>query len=520
MLTVGTLLEQLELALVAGERGTGEPIRWVHSTELVDPTRWLSGGELLLTTGLNLTDEARQRELIERLDEAGVCGLGFGTGFDHAEIPPVVIAAADEVDLPVFEVPYEMPFIALTERVATALVNEQYAVLERGIEAHNRLEGVVLSERGLAAVMAAIAEAVGGAALLLDDRGVELIREPQDRSLPNDAAAALGEEVADRSRSGRRSAFVAESGPLAERAIALPVPIEGRGGGGRWLVAAKRKGPVGDFERLLARQAAMVVALELLRSRAVEQTERRLAGDLLAEAIAGHTVPEDVGGRLQPFGVEAPVAMLIFEVEPTPEWVAALERALSEEGVPALVAGNSSGGSAVLCALVSAGERDPVEVAAAARRSLVEEAGPIRAAASRSGPLDGIRRSFHEARCALAATAMANGSAPEVASHRDLGAFTLLLSVQDDDALRAYAGSLLDPITDGEGSYGGELVRSLEAFIENNGQWERAARELYCHRHTLRYRVRRIEELTGRDLSSARDRIEFWLALRAKELVS
>jgi purine catabolism regulator len=59
----------------------------------------------------------------------------------------------------------------------------------------------------------------------------------------------------------------------------------------------------------------------------------------------------------------------------------------------------------------------------------------------------------------------------------------------------------------------------LEAFIENNGQWERAARELYCHRHTLRYRIHRVEQLTGRDLTRARDRIEFWLALRGRELV-
>ena len=45
-------------------------------------------------------------------------------------------------------------------------------------------------------------------------------------------------------------------------------------------------------------------------------------------------------------------------------------------------------------------------------------------------------------------------------------------------------------------------------------------RRLYCHRHTLRYRIRKIEELTGRDLASARDRIEFWLALRGRELVT
>jgi purine catabolism regulator len=116
-----------------------------------------------------------------------------------------------------------------------------------------------------------------------------------------------------------------------------------------------------------------------------------------------------------------------------------------------------------------------------------------------------------------------NGSradgAAGVATYRDLGSLQLLLSLQDTDALRLYCESLLGPIEHGEGHYGGELMRSLEAFIEANGQWEAAARRLFCHRHTLRYRIRKVEELTGRDLGSARDRIEFWLALRGREIV-
>ena len=144
----------------------------------------------------------------------------------------------------------------------------------------------------------------------------------------------------------------------------------------------------------------------------------------------------------------------------------------------------------------------------------------MRAAASRVAPVASLRRSFHEARCAIEASQMADGDAEGVASFEDLGAFQLLLSLQDDEALRLYCDSVLGPLEDGGGEYGDELMRSLETFIEQNGQWERAARALFCHRHTLRYRIRRVEQLTGRDLSSARDRIEFWLALRAKELVS
>ncbi|MEN3285297.1 MAG: hypothetical protein V7607_6437, partial [Solirubrobacteraceae bacterium] len=147
----------------------------------------------------------------------------------------------------------------------------------------------------------------------------------------------------------------------------------------------------------------------------------------------------------------------------------------------------------------------------------------------RAVPAGRAREAYHEARCALDARELgatapdgsANGAARQgVATYRDLGSFQLLLSLQDSDALALFCESLLGPIENGEGHYGGELVRSLEAFIECNGQWEAAARRLYCHRHTLRYRIRKVEELTGRDLASARDRIEFWLALRGREIVT
>ncbi len=519
MLTLDRLLGELGLELaVAG--GPGERrIRWVHISELEDPTPFLSGGELLLTTGINLTTDARQRKFVRQLAAKEAAGLGFGTGFDHAQLPAALREEAEAQDLPLFEVPYEMPFIALTEKAATELVNEQYSVLERGIAVHALLEGLVLAERGLGAIMRAIAEAIGGAALLLDDRGRELARHPQERGLSQAAAAAIRAEVRERSQAGRQAMFVAEEGALAGRAVAVPVPVGGGGARGHWLVAARRDGSVGDLERLISRQAAMVVALELMRERAVRETERRLAGDVLAEALAGGLGAEELRSRLAPFGIGGRVAVLLYDLEAAPDDAERLSGSLRAAGVPALVAVNGSAGRPLLCAIVDPDERDPVELAREGLAALNGSGREIRAAASRSNPVASLRRAFHESRCALAATAMANGGAPEVASYRDLGAFTLLLSLQDDDALRTYAENLLAPISDGEGEYGPELLRSLEAFIERNGQWERAARDLYCHRHTLRYRIRRIEELTGRDLNQAQDRIELWLALRARELV-
>jgi purine catabolism regulator len=173
---------------------------------------------------------------------------------------------------------------------------------------------------------------------------------------------------------------------------------------------------------------------------------------------------------------------------------------------------------ALLCAVIDAVDRDPVELARKLRAELASRFEHVGAAASRPAPTHSLRLSFHEARCALEAVRLHNGHAPDVASYRDLGAFQLLLSLQDDDALISYCRGVLGPVEQGEGDYGDELLRSLDAFIEHNGHWEKAANALYCHRHTLRYRIRRVEQLTGRDFSNARDRIEFWLALRGREL--
>ena len=87
-------------------------------------------------------------------------------------------------------------------------------------------------------------------------------------------------------------------------------------------------------------------------------------------------------------------------------------------------------------------------------------------------------------------------------------------------SLAKIEAGVLGPIEESDERYAAELLRSLEAFIERNGHWERAASDCYCHRHTLRYRIKRIEDLTGRDLSRANDRVEMWLALRAKELIA
>ncbi len=532
MLTLRELIGELDVTLLAGENGLDLPIRWVHLTELIDPTPWLSGGEVLLTTGMQLHSPEEQRAFIELLADHQLAALGFGTGFAHEKVPGALVEAAREREFPVFEVPYELPFIAVTEAAFSKLVNEQYSVLRRALSAQERLERVVLSERGLEALAGTLATLVGASVLVFDARGELLVQHAFRRQLGSDELAVLRDGV--RERIARRDAV--QFMPALEdpsRGMAIPVASEAGGGSGvpapeAWLVAVKDDAPLSDFDRLALRQAVTIVALELLRERVAGDTERRLAGDVLAGLLAGELTGVDLQRRLEPFGISGSVSVLAL---PKPGSAShgrgsnvqvaesALASALRAEATPSLVATNGQ-----VVALIPGLEEESLFALAerVAERVSGELAGQhVRVGVGRAVAGGEARRSYHEARCTLEAASMGlAGRGAKIATYRDLGSFQLLLSLQDDEALKLFCDSILGPIEQSEGYYGGELMRSLEAFIEENGQWERAAKRLFCHRHTLRYRIRRVEELTGRDLGSARDRIEFWLALRGRELIS
>jgi purine catabolism regulator len=144
-------------------------------------------------------------------------------------------------------------------------------------------------------------------------------------------------------------------------------------------------------------------------------------------------------------------------------------------------------------------------------------AGAVLAGGGSLVPFERLLQGLREARYALQ---LCRADGRVQAEFADLGTYQLLLSLQDPDALTTFADSVLSSLDEYDGAHGTELVPSLRAFLEKNARWESAAKDLFVHRHTLRYRMRKVEELTGRSLSSARDRMEFFLALRARDLLA
>ena len=423
MLTVRDLLGDLDVRLLAGEAGLDLPVRWVHISELLDPTPWLSGGEVLLTTGMQLDTPERQREFVARLADHQLAGLGFGSGFGHDHVPEAIVETATERQFPVFEVPYELPFIAVTEAAFSQLVNEQYAVLRRALAAQERLERIVLSERGLDALAGALATLIGAAVLVFDPRGELLVQHAFRRGVEPEMLSALSAELHERSRRRDSRAFMPGADD-AGRGLALPVAadgVPGAGGASRteripeaWLVAIKDTGALSDFDRLTLHQAVTIVALELLRGRVAGDTERRLAGDVLAAVVRGELSGPELGRRLEPFGLAERVAAIVVARPGNGRGSAGpaelvLSASLRDDAAAGLVASTGS----LTCALVPGIDHDELVSLAerVAVRLGVELGAPVQIGVGRAVPGEQARRSFHEARCALEALALGGGGA-------------------------------------------------------------------------------------------------------------
>jgi purine catabolism regulator len=505
--TVRDLLEvpDLPLRLLAGEPGIGRQVRWVHVSELEDPTPWLKGGEIVLTTGMGVgATPASQRAYVKRLAGAGLAGLGFGLGFSHERVPKAIVAAADRLDFPVFEVPFPVPFIAITEAIFTRILAEQYDTLQRAVDAEHVLTRAVMDGKGVEGIAGSLARVVRGWALLFDLHGGALTATSRAASL---RAERVWEEIRSSRAEGTNFSIT-----LVDRGHHVWVqPVGAQGHVEAFLAVGKPEQP-SQYDRIVAAHALSLFAIELAKARAVADAQRRLQGDFFDELAAGSLAPAAAARDLARFGFdrEGLVAAIALEGgDPNALATAAAEQC-ARDGGGFLVSTHPNG----VLVLRPAGAADPGLLARAVGERLGSD---VLAGGGGPATVMEVGRSLREARYALQVCRLEGRLS---AGFEDLGSYRLLLSMADQGALRAFADSLLAPLVAYDREQGGDLIGSLQAFLHHNARWEAAAVELFVHRHTLRYRMRKVEELTGRDLASSFDRMEFWLALRARDLLS
>ena len=519
-ITVRDLLELpgLGVNLVAGEAGLDNPIRWAHISELQDPTPWLKGGELLLTTGMGLAGSpALQRAYIRRLVGANLAGLGFGLGFGFDEIPAPIKRAAEREGFPVIEVPYPVPFIAIAEAVSSRLAEDRLRDVQLALDVHDRLAALVLEGAGPGAVLDEVVELIGGWAMLFDAKGRRLAHAARGEEAPDreDVWAGLGSTVL--APGGARTA--SETGPTGAR-VALAV-MAGKRHEGALVCGRKRR--YDQRDRIVVHHAVTVLGLLLTARRAVIDAEWRVAGDVLDQAFEGRYAGDDLPRRLERVGFpeEAPLSVVVVESGASGDRPASRELAMTIERLlePEVEAIRTTVLGGRVAALVS--HDDPYALAEGLIQKLDADprspgvVEPPRIGVARVADIDALHHAYLSATFALRAA-----PARRVASPEELGSYGLLLGAQARPVLEGFVSMVLGGLIERDRQKASELVPSVRAFIEAGGRWEAGAEALGVHRHTLRYRVRQAEELLGRDLSNEDDRLELLLALKAMEILN
>jgi purine catabolism regulator len=487
-LTVRDLTEtaQFGLEAIAGASGLDRVVEWVHISADVHPAMWLDGGELLLTNGRNIPPDAdSQVRLLHDLTARGAVGLAVGQS--GPVLRGELLEAAERCAFPVMRVAFDTPYAALVKSVAAANHDQLHRRLATHVRMFDTLGPRANGELSAPDLFRRLGDIAGYDFYLVNQLGLPALDSLP--ALPDGFAAYWSTEP--------------HTPPGIPGGFRVAVPVGGRPAA--VLYALERAGaePVG---LTAVRHVITIAALELAVLDSERQARRREGAELLAELLNGRTEPGDAQRRMRQIGLDQPGELLLVAADGT----GATE--LDDSRVHSLLC-DSGTPHALL--------RQDVLLILLSRAS----AGVLDAIVERTGAAAGVSNPFSE----LAAVPLARKEAMW-AYYRHQGTAAVVHFAQtatdlahwlpgDLASLRRLVDTTLGPVIEYDAAHDSQLLRSLRVFYRHDRRLAQAAEELFIHKHTLAYRLKRVSELTGRDLGDVQVMAEICLALQALKIV-
>lgn len=464
------------------------PLRWVHSSDLVDPTPFLADDLALLTTGAQFADEdaAGIDAYVSRLAERGVVGLGFGTEVQRPGIPERLVVACSGADIPLFEVPYDTPFIAVARAHSEAIAAQTYARRTWALDTQRALAVAALRPHGLESTLSELARRLDQWVGMFDATGV-LVHEHPRQYLPSEDTTALAVRATDLiTRGGHASQALT----LATQSFTLFT----LGGAGHLRgVIAIGTAQLDAEARAVVTSVIAMAGLALEQNDQLERALRRLRAQVLESLLLDDpTLARHVLDGLPGEPVVIGVASADAPADTITDW---WDRQHSDRGTAVFSASSDAG----LTMVVSAADQHLFD-------EMAERFG-IRLGVSEPEEYRAFSRAHEQAIVALRHRDSDASRAGSV-RYADTVASSILTALATDEA-RLVAASRLAPLRSHDG-----LEQTLRVWLEHDARFETAAAALGIHRHTLRSRVTQAARLLDTDLSTFPARAELWAALR------
>ncbi len=506
--------------VVAGAVGLANPVRWVHAAEVADIAQLLRGGELVLTTGIALADDAEAlTRYVDELARVGAAGLVVELVRHWSEaLPAALAAAAERHGLPLITLSRETRFVAVTEAVVGLIVDAQVAELRAAEQVHETFTALTVAGAEPAEVLREVARA-SGLPVVLETLGHDVLAYDTAGSVPGELLA----EWARRSRGvavAERTAYHADAGWL--------VTVVGARGNDWGRLVLLCPSPPTHRHVVIAERAASALAVHRLAARDREGLERHAHRTLLTELLASPTPPSDLVARATGLGVPLenrqlvgvsvrPAAVVVAQAMATQEVlrdlaeatalavrrarVAALVGIVDDTSVRALLSLTPQADTAAILRRLSRELHQPVVLAvgttvhgvAAARRTLVEAAHVAQAALRSPGA-----KPFHR-----------------LADVRLRGLLHLLA---DDERLTAFTDRELDALATRDAAQGSRLMDTLRHYCEHGGNKSAAAAAAHMSRTAYYQQLARIEQVLGVSLEDPESVLSLHVALLALEI--
>lgn len=517
------LLGDTRLGLQVSTRATvglDLPIGRMITTDLLEPGRYLRAGDVVLTGLMWRRRSTDSERFVTSVAAAGVSTVLAGRA-QLGEIPTDLIEACRSHGLTLVEVPTEVAFTAITDHVTARDSRAEHATASLALARQRQLLAAIASGDSLDKLVEKVGSDIGHTCRILTPTGSHIVTGPGE--LPGPMLDVLTREflLAHRLPSTVRVDTDLTSTGESEQS-AHSIFAVGPGLGNRWqswflvVEGDHREWPRDDVDAV--NELCAFAALDRSRREEGIRARRPIIDDAL-ELVESGAAQSATGPRLRQAGIDPnlPIVAVVATLGDPDSGSAAedampllLDLALSL-GPPVLVTIRQTRAVALLGARPGLPELVRTSLGRLApgigANSLAVGISGDSGVAALAGALD-------EARFALQ-VAQTSGRSVSVVASADVTSHVLLLANVPDDVRRTFAHRVLGPVIEQDQRTGGDLVLTLTEFLALSGSWTRTARALHLHVNTVRYRMMRVEDLTGRDLSRFEDRVDIFLALKS-----
>lgn len=503
-ITLADIINRYELGLVviasATEEALSSRVQWVHGSDLKDPAPFLVPRTVLLTTGAQFPkslSEADAKKYVADLVSAKVVALGFALDVHHTRIPHTLISASEELNFPLFRVPYETPFIQISQTAARMLATKEYERQSWSLDTQRAIARSAITGDAMQAAINTLSGRLARWVALTDASG-SLIYTSSFRETPELTRTELIRES--------RHLLKTETSSHASRILAgtkthLQTVPGSKGSHG--VLAIEHEKAIDHADRTAIELVATLASFYLEHRASLlneRQTVRNVYASLLLADLFEEASAVAAAAGIKEHSAEAIVLNFGPKKDLTKKQVDDIFSVSFE--VPKSLCFESDGGSFVIT--------DPEHLHTF--QSIVHE-NSLLCGASNTRPLSLVKHSLAESQIAFGASKRNKnfGSIQLFETNQERNMYAFLAS---NGSAKALAEETLKDLIVHDKESGDMLLETLRVWLANHGQNTSAAAELGVHRHTVSNRMQTVAEILDTDLSAAEVRADLLISMR------